>query len=258
MFVSTPFTPGGPLSAPPSCSCTASGSARRRSRPSPDGCRRTADRCTESCGPAMTMPTRTVDRVRAIRARDASRPDHRRNHAAERATHRVGRSEWRCDARRHRRRSATRRHRRCVAPRTAHRIERCRLTRRVQAAAARLAVGQREPATVESSAADFVAGLVGAESWAALGTAGRASVVARAGLVGTEVPYFARFEAPSVDDDDVPVVITVGAKSPGPRHEAAERAAELLRGTVVVIPGVGHLPQVEAPDAFAELIRSIA
>jgi len=128
----------------------------------------------------------------------------------------------------------------------------------VQAAAARLRIGQREPATVESSAAGFVAGLVGAESWAALGSAGRASVVARAGLVGTEVPYFARFEAPSVDDDDVPVVITVGAKSPVPRHEAAERAAELLRGTVVVIPGVGHLPQVEAPDAFAELIRSIA
>ena len=51
------------------------------------------------------------------------------------------------------------------------------------------------------------------------------------------------------------VVITVGERSPDPRHEAAERAAQLLHGHVVVVPGVGHLPQVEAPDAFAEIIR---
>ncbi len=127
----------------------------------------------------------------------------------------------------------------------------------VQAAAARLAIGQLDPATVEPSAADFVAGLVGPQSWDALGVDGRESVITRAALVGAEVPNFANFEAPRVTDDGVRVVISVGERSPAPRHDAAERAAELLRGRVVVIPGIGHLPQCEAPEAFAELIRSL-
>jgi pimeloyl-ACP methyl ester carboxylesterase len=126
----------------------------------------------------------------------------------------------------------------------------------VQAAAARLAGGQLDSAAVESSAADFVAGLVGPESWEALGVDGRTAVLERARLVGAEVPYFASFEAPTAFDDAVPVLITVGERSPAPRHEAAERAAELLKGRLVVIPGIGHLPQVEAPETFAELIRS--
>ena len=124
----------------------------------------------------------------------------------------------------------------------------------VQAAAARLAIGQHDPAHVESSAADFVAGLVGPGSWTALGPDGRASVIERARLVGAEVPQFAGFEAPAAPDGSVPVVITVGERSPDARHEAAERAAELLHGRVVVIAGIGHLPQIEAPDLFADLI----
>jgi pimeloyl-ACP methyl ester carboxylesterase len=128
----------------------------------------------------------------------------------------------------------------------------------VQAAAARLAAGQLDPATVETSAAEFVAGLVGPASWEALGVVGRALVVERARMVGAEVPNFAAFEAPGVAIPDVPVVITVGERSPAPRQEAAERAAELLGGRVEVIARIGHLPQIEAPQAFAELIESFA
>jgi pimeloyl-ACP methyl ester carboxylesterase len=128
----------------------------------------------------------------------------------------------------------------------------------VQAAAARLASGQLDQETVESSAAEFVAGLVGPASWDALGVIGRALVVERAHVVGAEVPNFASFEAPSLGELDVPVLITVGERSPAPRHEAAVRAADLLGGTVEVIAGIGHLPQIEAPDAFARLIGRFA
>jgi pimeloyl-ACP methyl ester carboxylesterase len=103
---------------------------------------------------------------------------------------------------------------------------------------------------------EFMAALVGPAGWNALGDEGRALVARRAELIAEEVPMFATFEADGVPDDDVRVVITVGERSPDARHEAAGRAAELLHGHVVVIPGVGHLPQVEDPDAFAEIIRS--
>ena len=52
-------------------------------------------------------------------------------------------------------------------------------------------------------------------------------------------------------------MITVGERSPAVRHDAAQRAADLLHGSVHVIAGVGHLPQVEAPTEFAELIEAL-
>ena len=107
-------------------------------------------------------------------------------------------------------------------------------------------------------AVEYMTALVGADGWHQLGPDGRAAVAARAGLIACEVPRFARFEPrPVPADGAVRVVITVGERSPAVRHDAARRAADLLHGSVHVIGGVGHLPQVEAPAAFAELIEAL-
>ncbi len=107
-------------------------------------------------------------------------------------------------------------------------------------------------------AVEYMTGLVGVDCWQLLGPDGRAAVEARAALIACEVPRFARFEPPPAPSDGaVRVVITVGERSPAVRHDAARRAADLLHGSVHVIAGVGHLPQVEAPTAFAELIEAL-
>lgn len=107
-------------------------------------------------------------------------------------------------------------------------------------------------------AVDYMTGLVGADCWQLLGPDGRAAVEARSALIACEVPRFARFEPPAVPSDGaVRVVITVGERSPAVRHDAARRAADLLHGSVHVIADVGHLPQVEAPTEFAELIEAL-
>ena len=107
-------------------------------------------------------------------------------------------------------------------------------------------------------ALEYMTGLVGPDGWRMLGLEGRAAVEARSALIACEVPRFARFEPrPVPPDGAVRVVITVGERSPAVRHDAARRAAKLWHGSVHVIPGVGHLPQVEAPTAFAELIEAI-
>ncbi len=114
------------------------------------------------------------------------------------------------------------------------------------------------PTRRRARAVEYMTGLVGAEGWEMLGPDGRAAVEARAALIACEVPRFARFEpSPIPSDGAVRVVITVGERSPAVRHDAARRAADLLHGTVHVIPAVGHLPQVEAPTAFAELIEAL-
>jgi pimeloyl-ACP methyl ester carboxylesterase len=125
----------------------------------------------------------------------------------------------------------------------------------IQTAARQLATGLDDRNEAEIRAVAFMEALVGPAGWDALGPAGRDLVGQRAGLVHSEVPRFAAFEAREVPDETVSVLITVGERSPKLRHEAAARAADLLHGQVVVIPGVGHLPQVEAPDVFAEIIR---
>jgi len=107
-------------------------------------------------------------------------------------------------------------------------------------------------------AVEYMIGLVGTEGWEMLGPDGRAAVEARAALIACEVPRFACFEpGPVSSDGAVRVVITVGERSPAVRHDAARRAADLLHGSVHVIAGVGHLPQVEAPTEFAELIEAL-
>ena len=127
----------------------------------------------------------------------------------------------------------------------------------IQTAAARLGSGPDDTAARRSRAVDYLVGLVGSECWGALGPDGRAAVERRVDLIQQEVPEFASFVAPDGERDAaVRVIITVGEQSPVLRHDSAAVAAELMHGEVLVIPGVGHLPQVQAPDAYAEIIGS--
>ena len=129
----------------------------------------------------------------------------------------------------------------------------------IRAGADRLAVGTRDDADGRRArAVEYMTGLVGPAGWEMLGPDGRAAVEARAALIACEVPQFARFEpSPIPPDGAVRVVITVGERSPAMRHDAARRAAILLHASFHVIPAVGHLPQVERPAAFAELLEAL-
>jgi pimeloyl-ACP methyl ester carboxylesterase len=131
------------------------------------------------------------------------------------------------------------------------------LHERVQAAARLLAFGPDDPASQAARACDFVAGLIGPEGWDAIGRSGRDAVATRAKVIADDVPRFAAFDATALPAATARVTITVGERSPAARHSAAAVAAELMCGDVLVVPGVGHLPQVEAPEAFAELLAGL-
>ena len=180
-MLSARWTSGRP--APPSCSCTASGSG-----PESFAGDRAALAAARSAGPPRRPRLATATRHagsatprldRVLEPRRSGRPHHRATSCErERATRRVGRSQRRCHARRDRRHAdgpaviaGALLHEPLIGSSAAD------LTRRGyrrQPLDSRPA--SATPATVEPSAADFVAGLVGAESWAALGADGRAAV----------------------------------------------------------------------------------
>lgn len=55
---------------------------------------------------------------------------------------------------------------------------------------------------------------------------------------------------------DVPVLLVHGEQDPRPRW-AAERLAETLpRCELVVLPGVGHFPDLEAPERYRGIVRA--
>lgn len=125
-------------------------------------------------------------------------------------------------------------------------------------------VGARAEALADagsSGATDFVRQLVGPTTWDALGTAGAAAVTALSDAIATEVPGFAGFD-PTPDAlatlAALRPVITVGDRSPAWRHEAGAIAARATGGRVVVLAECGHLAQVDAPGALAELVASVA
>jgi pimeloyl-ACP methyl ester carboxylesterase len=51
-----------------------------------------------------------------------------------------------------------------------------------------------------------------------------------------------------------PLVCSVGERSSALRFTVAERLAARTGAPVALVPGCGHLPQFDAPEAFAELI----
>ena len=120
--------------------------------------------------------------------------------------------------------------RRGVAARTAHRNEGCRLTRRGTGGSrsTRSRTARLDSRRVERGRLRRRAGR-GRE----LGSARRRRPNRgdRAGAAGrSRSSVLRQLRGTDRADDEVPVLITVGERSPAPRHEAAERAAELLQG----------------------------
>lgn len=73
--------------------------------------------------------------------------------------------------------------------------------------------------------------------------------------VGRELPMFRAFEPAAAAPDQGPVLVTVGAASPPPRHAAASALHEHLGYPVRVVADAAHFVAVEQPEAFALLIR---
>jgi pimeloyl-ACP methyl ester carboxylesterase len=119
----------------------------------------------------------------------------------------------------------------------------------LQTAAARLS-----SSTGADGAVEFVRALVGPQTWAGLGRAAVADVVARADVVRHEIPQFLAFSPTSAELGvlaRVRLVSTVGAGSRRSRHLAAAAVGACAGGLPRVLPGVGHLAQIDAPAALS-------
>ncbi|MCW3014102.1 MAG: Alpha/beta hydrolase family protein, partial [Solirubrobacterales bacterium] len=54
------------------------------------------------------------------------------------------------------------------------------------------------------------------------------------------------------------LVCTVGARSAPLRHRVAAALADRTGAAVITVPGCAHLPQYDAPHAFADTIRALS
>lgn len=115
-------------------------------------------------------------------------------------------------------------------------------------------------AASDAAGVDIIAStLAGAETWGALGTAGRMEARLHAGVACAEVPRFAAF-APSAAElerlREVPVVVaSIGARSGPERHEAAGVLVRLGGAVARRVPGAGNLAHLDNPVALADLVR---
>ena len=119
--------------------------------------------------------------------------------------------------------------------------------------------------------------LAGEETWAALPAATVAALDASSGLVEADAAAFMVFEphlayaaphlacaaphlasgapgASAAGPPLPPLVCSVGERSSPMRFAVAERLSAQTGAPLAVVPGCGHLPQLDAPGAFAELI----
>jgi pimeloyl-ACP methyl ester carboxylesterase len=109
-------------------------------------------------------------------------------------------------------------------------------------------------------ATTYVAGLVGPATWAVLPTAEREAMAGRTATIAAEIPHFLGF-APTADALAAlrghPLWSSVGARSPGARREVHELLRRRAGATALEVPGAAHLPQVDAPDAFAAALQQV-
>jgi pimeloyl-ACP methyl ester carboxylesterase len=123
----------------------------------------------------------------------------------------------------------------------------------------RSAAARLSSSTGADGAVEFVRALVGPRTWAGLERAAVADVVARAGVVRHEVPQFLAFSPTSAELAvlaRVRLVSTVGAESRRSRHLAAAAVAAWAGGRPRVLPGVGHLAQIDSPAALSAALRA--
>lgn len=119
---------------------------------------------------------------------------------------------------------------------------------------------ERTVAVDPQLAATYVAGLVGPATWAALEPAERDAVPGRTATIAAEIPHFLGF-APTADAlaglRRHPLWSSVGERSPAGRREAHDVLVALAGATALEVPDAGHLPQVDAPAAFARALRRV-
>jgi 3-oxoadipate enol-lactonase/3-oxoadipate enol-lactonase/4-carboxymuconolactone decarboxylase len=97
--------------------------------------------------------------------------------------------------------------------------------------------------------------LAGAETWRKLPAEIVLALDANARLVEADAAAFLAFEPPLPSRPvRLPLVCSVGERSSALRFTVARRLAARTGAPVAVVPGCGHLPQLDAPDAFARLI----
>ncbi len=123
----------------------------------------------------------------------------------------------------------------------------------LSAAAARLAASEGEAGVLE-----FVRALIGPSMWQQLHPSQVAAAASCPAVVRAEVPQFLRFEPDPVQLralGGVALVSSVGEASPASRHAAAAAVAAHTGRAPSVLPGAGHLAQLECPSALAALLR---
>lgn len=100
--------------------------------------------------------------------------------------------------------------------------------------------------------------LAGPQTWAALDPATRTAVRARAALIERDAPAFLAFDPRLAAHVGDRLVCTVGARSEPLRHRVAAALSSSTGAPVLTVPGCGHLPQFDAPAAFADTILALA
>jgi pimeloyl-ACP methyl ester carboxylesterase len=97
--------------------------------------------------------------------------------------------------------------------------------------------------------------LAGSETWDRLSATAVAALDASSGLVEADAAAFLAFEPRlTARAGHAPLVCSVGEHSSELRYTVADRLAARTGAPMAVVPGCRHLPQLDAPAAFAELI----
>jgi pimeloyl-ACP methyl ester carboxylesterase len=110
-------------------------------------------------------------------------------------------------------------------------------------------------ALAEGGGSELLRVLAGVETWAKLPSAAVSALDASSSLVEADAAAFLAFEPGlPASGGRPPLVCAVGERSSALRFTVAERLAARTGAPVAVVPGCGHLPQLDAPAAFAELI----
>lgn len=122
----------------------------------------------------------------------------------------------------------------------------------------RFAAAARQAQRGDAEALLVVQHVVGETTWERLDPSVRARAVEGAPRARAEIPVFAAF-APTTSELRVlrqrRVLVTVGGDSAPERHVAAEILAVMAGASVSVVPDAGNAAHVDAPEAFAALIR---
>ncbi|WP_426573847.1 alpha/beta fold hydrolase [Aquihabitans sp. McL0605] len=111
----------------------------------------------------------------------------------------------------------------------------------------------------EPEAMEVVRAVMGDATWASLGPEGQAASSSHAVRWRGEIAQFAAFD-PSVADltalRPLPLLVTVGSRSGPERWAAAEQLRRWAAADLVEVPGAGNAAQIDAPQAFTEIVTA--